>query len=90
MVDIDEGRLGFALEHGFASVVHAVKPKRGETLEDKLNIAKATATEIGQFKWPDGEPIGQVQRTFEYTGAESCLQSSIFVSGFSRPILFAG
>ena len=87
MVDIDEGRLGFALEHGFASVVHAVKPKRGDTLEDKLGISKATATEIGELKWPDGEPIGRLQRTFECTGADSCLQSSIYVSGFPRHAL---
>lgn len=80
MVDIDEGRLGFALEHGFASVMHVVKPKNGETVEDRMAIAKATAMEIGELKWPDGEPIGRVQRTFECTGAESCLQSSIYVS----------
>jgi L-iditol 2-dehydrogenase len=82
MVDIDEGRLRFALEHGFASVVYAVKPKSGETLEDKLGIAQATATAIGELKWPGGEAIGRVQRTFECTGAESCLQSSIYVSNF--------
>ena len=80
MIDIDEGRLAFALDRGFASVVHAVKPRRGETLQEKLDIAKETATEIGEFKWPDGEPVGRVQRTFECTGAESCLQSSIYVS----------
>lgn len=84
MVDIDEGRLRFALENGFASVVYAVKPKRGETLEDKLGMARATATEIGELKWPGGESMGKVQRTFECTGAESCLQSSIYVSSFKR------
>lgn len=88
MVDIDEGRLGFALDHGFASAVHAVKPKRGETLEDKLAIAQATATEIGELKWPDGGLVGKVQRTFECTGAESCLQSSIYVSELSTPLFF--
>jgi L-iditol 2-dehydrogenase len=87
MVDIDKGRLEFALEHGFASIVYAVKHRRGETLEDKLNIGKETAVEIGELKWPDGEPIGRVQRTFECTGAESCLQSSIYVSIISRVIL---
>ncbi|KAG0647034.1 L-arabinitol 4-dehydrogenase [Hyphodiscus hymeniophilus] len=77
MVDIDEGRLAFALGHGFATIVHAVKPKRGETLEDRLAISKATAMEIGELKRPDGESIGRVQRTFECTGAESCLQLTI-------------
>lgn len=82
MADIDEGRLRFALEQGFASVVYAVKPKMAETLEDKLGIAQMTAKEIGELKWPGGESIGKVQRTFECTGAESCLQSSIYVSNF--------
>ena len=82
MVDIDEGRLGFALKYGFASVVYAVKPKRGDTLEDKLRIARTIAKQIGERKWPDGESVGQVRRTFECTGAESCLQSSIYVSNF--------
>ncbi|OBT71802.1 hypothetical protein VF21_09337 [Pseudogymnoascus sp. 05NY08] len=90
MVDIDEGRLGFALEHGFASVVYAVKPKRGETLEDKLGISKATATEIGELKWPDGEPIGMVQRTFECTGADSCLQSSIYATASGGSVILVG
>lgn len=80
MVDIDEGRLAFALEHGFASIVHAVKPKRGETLEERLSIAKETTATIGSLTWPDGEAVAKVQFMYECTGAESCLQGSIYVS----------
>ncbi|KAK3942518.1 chaperonin 10-like protein [Diplogelasinospora grovesii] len=90
MVDIDEGRLGFALEHGFASVVHAVKPRRGGSLQEKLDIARETATEIGELKWPDGEPVGRVQRTFECTGAESCLQSSIYATASGGSVILVG
>ncbi|PVH78292.1 alcohol dehydrogenase [Cadophora sp. DSE1049] len=90
IVDIDEGRLDFALKHGFATAVHAVKPKRGESLEDKLEIAKVTATEIGELKWPDGEPIGRVQRTFECTGTESCLQSSIYATASGGSVIIVG
>lgn len=80
MVDIDQGRLEFALEQGFASVIHAVQPRRGETTEVKMQIARETASEIAELRWPDGSTIGKVPKTFECTGAESCLQSSIYVS----------
>ncbi|EPE08050.1 sorbitol dehydrogenase [Ophiostoma piceae UAMH 11346] len=90
MVDIDEGRLQFAKDHGFASVVYAVKPKRGETLQDKLAIATETATEIASLTWPDGTPVGKVQRTFECTGAESCLQSSIYATAAGGSVILVG
>lgn len=80
IVDIDEGRLAFAREHGFASTVLAVKPRRGDDLQAKLDIARETAIEIAALTWPDGTPVGRLQRTYECTGAESCLQSSIYVS----------
>lgn len=80
MVDIDKGRLDFALDQGFASVVYAVTPMRGQTLEEKLDIARQTAAEIEVLKWPDDQVVGRVQTTFECTGVESCVQSSIYVS----------
>jgi L-iditol 2-dehydrogenase len=79
MVDIDGGRLDFALQHGFAQVVHQVQPKRGSTVEEQKIIARETAKDIGKLRWEDGEAIGQVQRVFECTGAESCLQAAIYV-----------
>lgn len=80
VVDIDKGRLDFALEQGFASAVYAVPLRRGQTLEEKLVIARQTAGEIAELKWPDGQAVGRVQTTFECTGVESCVQSSIYVS----------
>lgn len=80
MVDIDKGRLDFALEHGFASVVYAVPPRKGKTLEEKLDIARQTAAEIADLRWPDGQTVGKVQTTFECTGVESCVQAGIYVS----------
>ncbi|KAL3417059.1 l-iditol 2-dehydrogenase [Phlyctema vagabunda] len=90
IVDVNKERLAFALEQGFASVVHAVKPRRGATLEENLGIAKVAAMEIGQLKWPDGEPISKVQRTFECTGAESCLQSSIYATASGGSVIIVG
>ncbi|KAL1891080.1 hypothetical protein Sste5346_007905 [Sporothrix stenoceras] len=90
MVDIDEGRLQFAKEHCFASVVHAIRPRRGETLQEKLAIATETAAEIAALTLPDGTPVGKVQRTFECTGAESCLQSSIYATAAGGSVIIVG
>lgn len=80
MVDIDRGRLDFALGHGFASVVYAVAPRKGQNLDEKLDIARQTAAEIAELRWPDGQAVGRAQTTFECTGVESCVQSGIYVS----------
>lgn len=80
MADIDGGRLEFAKEHGFAQVIYQVEPKRGQTLVEKKDIAREVAQKVGALQWEDGTGIGQVQRTFECTGVESCLQASIYVS----------
>lgn len=80
MVDVDLGRLAFALEQGFASAVHAVEPGCGQSLQDRLDIARGTAADIARLTWPDGETIGRVPETFECSGAESCVQSGIYVS----------
>lgn len=81
MVDIDNGRLDFALEHGFASVVYAVPLRKGQTLEERLDIAQQTAAKIAELRWPDGQAVGRLQTTFECTGVESCVQAGIYVSG---------
>lgn len=80
MVDIDRGRLDFALENGFASVVYAVPLRKGQDLDEKLDIARQTAAEIAELRWPDGQAVGRAQTTFECTGVESCVQSGIYVS----------
>lgn len=84
MVDIDNDRLQFALENGFAQAIYAVAPRRGATLEEKKTIARETAQSIGEMNWKDGQQVGRVQRTFECTGVESCLQASIYVRIKSR------
>lgn len=80
IADVDQGRLQFALDNKFASTVYSVSPKRGSTIEQNLEIAKHIADDIASLTWPEGDPIGRVGTTFECTGVESCLQSSVFVS----------
>lgn len=80
ITDVDEGRVAFALEHGFADVGFVVVPKKGETIESCLSHAKHLAQEIGKLKWPGGEEVGRFDCVFECTGVESCVQTSVYVS----------
>ncbi|KAJ5039940.1 hypothetical protein NUH16_009737 [Penicillium rubens] len=55
IADVDKGRVAFALEHGFADVGFVVDPKKGDTVESRLSVAKDLALQIGNQKWPGGE-----------------------------------
>ncbi|KAF1989840.1 GroES-like protein [Aulographum hederae CBS 113979] len=90
MVDIDEGRLQFALENGLAQVTYCVKPKGATTLEEKLDLARETAHKIGQLKWKDGTAVGQVQRVFECTGTGACLHASIYATKSGGHVVLVG
>lgn len=83
IVDVDEGRVGFALEHGFADAGFVVIPKKGETVGQCLSIANELSSKIGQVCWPGGQSVGQFEHVFECTGVESCVQTSIYVSSSS-------
>lgn len=87
IADIQADRVRFAVENGFADaavVVPIPEKKRPETIEEKLEYAKSVAERVkGAELLPvDGEKVtvGEVNVTFECTGVESCLQSSIYVS----------
>ncbi|KAI1213735.1 GroES-like protein [Annulohypoxylon truncatum] len=90
MADIDEGRLKFATDNGFATFKVAVKPRRGATTEEKLEIAKDTAAQITDLHWPDGKPVDRPSVTFECTGAESCLQASIYATVSGGAVVLIG
>ena len=85
IADIDESRLQFALEHGFADASYTVKRQRGETLEEKLEIARNVASDIANLEWANGTKVGRLPYSFECTGAEACVQASIYVSGQYHP-----
>lgn len=75
IADIQEDRLNFAIENKFADATVLVPMKRFEAIEDKLNFAKEVADLVKQ-----ASEAGEVDRVFECTGVESCLQASIYVS----------
>jgi L-iditol 2-dehydrogenase len=79
IVDVNSGRVNFAIENGFAHEGFVVPLRRGETTEENLDIAKTTASEIGRLKSADGKELGEVDAVFECTGVSSCLQAAIYV-----------
>ncbi|KAI0478054.1 alcohol dehydrogenase [Xylaria cf. heliscus] len=78
IVDIDQSRLRFARSNRYAAATYTVSLRRGVTTEEKLEIARDTAAEIASAVWEDGTTVGRVDATFECTGAESCIQASIY------------
>ena len=76
-IDINQQRLDFVKANGFASQIHclpvAQKPK---TSEEQLRTARENVSQaLATFQVPDGFDI-----VFECTGAELCIQMSIYVS----------
>lgn len=76
-IDINQARLDFAKENGFAQQVQCLPvADKAKTTEDQLRRAKDTvAVALSKFDQPDGFDI-----VFECTGAEPCIQMSIHVS----------
>ncbi|CAP91271.1 Sorbitol dehydrogenase [Penicillium chrysogenum] len=90
IADVDKGRVAFALEHGFADVGFVVDPKKGDTVESRLSVAKDLALQIGNQKWPGGEEVRQVDHVFECTGVESCVQTSIYATTNGGNVVLVG
>lgn len=75
IADIDQGRLDFAVQNGFAHGSYLVPMKRGQGIDEELAIAKDTAANVGKV-----EGVGEVDVVFECTGVPSCVQAGIYVS----------
>jgi L-iditol 2-dehydrogenase len=75
IADIDQGRLDFAVQHGFAHASYLVPMKRGKDIDENLAIARETAKAVGEI-----DSVGEVDVVFECTGVPSCVQAGIFVS----------
>ena len=80
IADIDAGRVQFAVDNKFAHRSFTVPMKRGNTIEEQLDIAKEVGVEIGKIKKESDGEVGEVDAVFECTGVPSCVQASIFVS----------
>ncbi|EAA36300.3 sorbitol dehydrogenase [Neurospora crassa OR74A] len=94
IADIQADRVKFAVENGFAdaAVVVPISDKRPETIEEKLEYAKSVAERVkgAELVKGLGGQVGEVNVTFECTGVESCLQSSIYATAPGGKIMIIG
>lgn len=75
MADIAMNRLEFGSSHGFADAIVQLSGRRSSNIDEALEFAKEDAAVLQ--KENNGETF---HRTFECTGVESCLRTSIYVS----------
>ena len=90
IADIDQGRVDFAVKSGFAHKGFVVPPKRGQTMEEKLDIARDTAASICRIDKGIGEPVKEVDAVFECTGMEPCVQASIYATRPGGRVMLVG
>ncbi len=74
IADIQERRIEFAISHKFADGGVVVPMKRQTATQEKLVFAKEVSEMV---KRENGG--GEVDRVFECSGVESCLQTAIYV-----------
>lgn len=75
-IDINQQRLDFVKANGFASQIYCLPVTKSKMPEEQLRTARENVAEaLTAFQVPDGFDI-----VFECTGAESCIQMSIYVS----------
>jgi L-iditol 2-dehydrogenase len=81
-IDINQARLAFAHEEGFADSVHCLPmAERAKTTDEALQRAKDNAeAALKSFGEEDGFDV-----VFECTGAEPCIQMAIHVSRPETP-----
>lgn len=79
IADIQAERVEFAVQNGFAHAGLVVPHKRGQGIDEKLEIARETARLASQVNIADEEPPHEYERVFECTGVEACTQSTIYV-----------
>ncbi|KAF2263210.1 GroES-like protein [Lojkania enalia] len=90
IADIDAGRVNFAVKNKFAHRGFTVPLKRGNTIEEDLEIAKETSVDIGRIKKEGDDVVGEVDAVFECTGVPSCLQASIYATRPGGKVLLIG
>ena len=80
IADAYQRRIDFTAREKFADVSHLIPKERSATTEENLKIARSNASDITSLRDSNGHPIGDLDIVFECTGAESCVQTSIFAA----------
>ena len=97
VADVEDRRLEFALKNGFVDDTQLLQRSPPEqSVEADLLQTKSAASSIGELRLPDkpgketGGAIGEVNVTFECTGAESCLQTAIYATKPGGKVMLVG
>ncbi|CAG9953887.1 unnamed protein product [Clonostachys rosea f. rosea IK726] len=85
LTDIVQNRLDFALSNGFADAAVKLPARRSSTAEEDLAFAKEDAETLRK---QNGDKA--FDRTFECTGVESCVRTSIYATRNGGKILLVG
>ncbi|KIP06816.1 hypothetical protein PHLGIDRAFT_30337 [Phlebiopsis gigantea 11061_1 CR5-6] len=91
-IDINRARLDFALANGFADRVHCLPPPsqtdKPKTVDEQLRRAKELAdAALKDFGLLED---GGAEVVYECTGAEPCIQQSIFLATTGAKVLLIG
>lgn len=86
-IDINQTRLDFALQNGFAQQVHCLPMgERAKSTDEQLRRAKENiSAALAEFNMPDGFDL-----VFECTGAEPCIQMSIHAAITGGKVMLVG
>ncbi|KAJ7485637.1 GroES-like protein [Mycena latifolia] len=89
-IDINQARLDFARDNGFAGETYCLPPPtdkdKAKTSEEALRRAKETMEgALAKFRAPEGFDV-----VFECTGAEPCIQMSVHAAAAGGKVMLVG
>ncbi|KAL6704869.1 hypothetical protein ACN47E_007552 [Coniothyrium glycines] len=91
IVDIDHGRINYALTHGFAHKGLMVAPRRyGEGTNERLAVAKELATDVMQIASLNDIDFEGADVTFDCTGKEICMQAGLYATRPGGKLIMVG
>ncbi len=90
IADIQQQRVRFATQHGFAHEAFTVPAKKGRNIDEKLQNAKETAASaIGKIR-NGTAPTGGFDVVLECTGVEACTQAAIYATRPGGKVVIVG
>ena len=90
IADIQQERTRFATRHGFAHKEFTVPARRGQNIEENLQIAKETAASMMHTISNCTESTGAFDVVLECTGAEACTQAAIYATRPGGKVMIVG
>lgn len=90
IADIQQERVKFATQNGFAHEGFTVPAKRGQNIDEKLQIAKETAASATEKVRNGTGSTGGFDVVLECTGVEACTQAAIYATRPAGKVVIVG